>query len=78
MYNGGTGIVLRMTRVGVKGTYVWINIYNPGAFYGISRLFIGHRAIGFHSDVQRGKTILYRQHAIGNGSGPYCIYSDLW
>lgn len=48
---GGRNSVLRVPKVGVKGTHVQINIYNPGAFYGISRLFIGHRAIGFRSDV---------------------------
>lgn len=70
-------IVLRVPKVGVKRTHVRINIYNPGAFYGISRLFIGHRAIGFRLDVQRGETI-YQRRAIGNGSGPYCNYPDPW
>ena len=47
----GRNSVLLVPKVGVKGTHVRINIYNPGAFYGISRLFIGHQAIGFRSDV---------------------------
>lgn len=52
---GEIGITLRVPKLGVKGTYVQINIYNPGAFYGISRLFIGRRPIGFCSDVERGE-----------------------
>jgi len=52
---GEIGIVLWVPKVGVKGTYVQINIYNPGAFYEISRLFIDRRPIGFCSDVQRGE-----------------------